>query len=101
MACERMRVAQSGTGMRADDLADRGLGLVARRDEAVGLRGEADAVREHGHGEIVDVVGDAVVAAAQERARARGVRRGPSPRGSRRRARAAATMRVARMSAWR
>ena len=81
---ERRRGAGGGRGMaiRAplerngdarDDLAQRGLGLVARGDEAVGVGGEADAVREDGDGEVVDVVGDAVVAAAQERPRARGV----------------------------
>ena len=70
--------------MRADDLADGRFGLVARGNEAVRVRGEPNAVGEDGDGEIVDVVGDAVVAAAQERPRARGVaeRHGGARRGA-------------------
>jgi len=38
------------------------------------MRGEADAVGEHRDGEIVDVVGDAVSAAVEDRAAAGGAR---------------------------
>ena len=69
--------------MRADDLAHGRFGLVSRGDEAVGVGRKADAVREDGEGEIVDVVGDAVVAAAQKRPRPRQRGRAPSRRAGR------------------
>ena len=88
-------------GDARDDLAHGGLGLVARRDEAVGVRGEAHAVREDRDGEVVDVVGDAVVPAAEQGARAGRVPERHGAARSTRRARAAGDVRVARMSACR
>ena len=55
-----------GHGDACYDLADGGLRFIARRGEPVGLRGQAHAVREDMDGEIVDVVGDAVVPPAKK-----------------------------------
>src|SRR5262249_51530708 len=52
-------------GDARDEVAHGVLALVAARDVALGVRGEADAVGQDGHGEVVDVVGNAVVAAVQ------------------------------------
>ena len=88
-------------GDARDDLAHGGLRLVARGDEAVGVGREPDAVREDRHGEVVDVVGDAVVASAQE-ARARAPRgRAPWPRAWRAPSDSSGDVRVATMSACR
>jgi hypothetical protein len=65
MAVLRLAMARSeGNGDSGDDLSDGILGLVARGREPVGVRREADAVREDRHRQIMDVVGDAVRAAA-------------------------------------
>ena len=86
---------QSGTGTRATmsrtaASASSRLGHVALR-----VRREADAVREHRHREVVDVVRDAVGAAAEQGAGARGAREVHGRRGSTRRARGAGELRVA------
>jgi hypothetical protein len=64
---------QSGTGMRADDFSQRALGFVARGHEPVGLSREANTMRKDGNGQIVDVVGDAIVPSAEQGAGPRGV----------------------------
>ncbi len=69
----RAPTISEGDGDAGDDLAKRGLGFVARGGEPIGMGGEADTVREDGDGEIVDVVRDAIVAAAEEGTRTRGV----------------------------
>ena len=75
------RVPQSGTGTRGDDLAEGCLGLVTGGREPVGLCGEAYAMGEDGDGEIVDIVGDAVVRPRRVRELARRVAEAMAPRG--------------------
>src|ERR1700722_12249800 len=55
------------------DLAERGLGLVAGRNEPVGVRGQTHAVGQDRDREVANVVGDAVAPAAEQGTRARGV----------------------------
>src|SRR5258708_4707844 len=56
-------------GDATHDLPKGGLRLIPSGNEAVGLRGEADTVGEDRHGQLVDVVSDAIVTPAKERAR--------------------------------
>src|SRR5271155_4005453 len=62
-----------GNRNTTDDVAHGGFCFVACGNEAVGLGGQAHAVRENGHREILDVVGDTVMPAAQQGTRAGGV----------------------------
>ncbi len=55
-----------GHGHASDDVAHGVLGLFARGHVALGVRREPDAVREHVHGELVDVVRDAEVTPAEQ-----------------------------------
>ncbi len=64
VAIGRGRLERDGDA--GDDLAHGPFGFVARRHVALGVRRQAHAVREDGHGELVDVVGDAVQPAAQK-----------------------------------
>ena len=80
--------AQSGTGTRATMSRIAASASSRVGSVAVGVGGEADAMREHGHREVVDVVGDAVVAAAEQRARASGARQVHAGARATRRARA-------------
>ena len=65
---------QSGTGTRATTSRTAASASSRVGHVAFGVGGEADAVREQRHGEVVDVVRDAVVPAVQQRAGAGGAR---------------------------